>query len=344
MSRRDTLKAALTRREQELPPSNSVVESPENNDAAPPPAPEKKLQHIRSGAVGAMSRTLGNIATAADQAKALIAAGSAVVEIPTDKLDGSFVSDRLPDDGEDYQRLADAIRETGQKSPILVRPNPSNPDRYQIAFGHRRVRVLASLGRPVKAVVQNLTDEELVVIQGQENSARADLSYIERGLFALALEKRGFDRQLIMTALGIEKTQLSRLMSLTHSLPRPLIEAIGPAPKAGRPRWLGLSERLAETKRKDVLNALLESREFKDADTDTRFAKVMTVLSAKSTKKRPEPIKAPNGAKLALLERGTGKVNLVFDEQATPAFADYVAAQLNQLHEEFLKSRRDDQS
>ena len=145
-------------------------------------APEKRLQHIRSGAVGAMGRSLGNIASAADHAKALIAAGSSVVEIPADKIEGSFVADRLLDDGEDFQRLTDAIRESGQKSPILVRPHPLRPESYQIAFGHRRVRVLASLGRPVKAVVQNLTDEELVVIQGQENSARSDLSYIERGL------------------------------------------------------------------------------------------------------------------------------------------------------------------
>jgi len=345
MSRKDTLKAMLTRREHELLPDNSDAEVAENTVIpAAEPVPEKKLQHIRSGAVGAMGRTLGHIASAADQAKALIAAGAAVIEIPADKIESSFVSDRLPDDGEDYQRLTDAIRETGQKSPILVRPHPSHPDRYQIAFGHRRVRVLAALGRPVKAVVQNLTDEELVVIQGQENSARADLSHIERGLFALTLEERGFDRHVIMAALGIEKTQLSRLMSLTRSLPRWLIEAIGPAPKAGRPRWIGLSERLAQTKRIDSLKALLDSREFKEADTDTRFGKVMAALSAKSAKKRPEPIKSQDGAKLAVIERSANKVNIVFDEQAAPDFADYVAAQLSLLHEDYLKARRDQTS
>ncbi|TCQ02644.1 ParB family chromosome partitioning protein [Rhizobium sp. PP-F2F-G36] len=341
MSRKDTLKAMLTRRDHELLPSNLGTDVP---DVGEDHAPEKKLQHIRSGAVGAMSRTLGHIANAADQAKAMIAAGAAVIEIPADRIESSFVSDRLADDGEDYRRLTDAIRETGQKSPILVRPHPSDPDRYQIAFGHRRVRVLAALGRPVRAVVQNLTDEELVVIQGQENSARADLSHIERGLFALALEERGFDRQVIMTALGIEKTQLSRLMSLTHSIPRELIEAIGAAPKAGRPRWVALSERLAQTKRKDVLNSLLESPDFKDADTDVRFAKVMAALSAKSAKKRPEPIKSAAGAKLAVVERSANKVNIVFDEQVAPAFADFVAGQLSEMHEVYLKMRRDEQS
>lgn len=339
MSRKDTLKAMLSRREQELLPGNFEPEQVEHPEE---PAPEKKMQHIRSGAVGAMSRSLGQIANAADQAKALIAAGAAVIEIPTDRIDDSFVADRLKDDGPDYQRLIDAIRESGQKSPILVRPHPTNPDRYQIAFGHRRVRVLASLGLPVKAVVQVLSDEELVVIQGQENSARADLSHIERGLFAVALEERGFDRHVIMSALGIEKTQLSRLMSLTHSLPRALIEAIGPAPKAGRPRWVALSERLAQTDRKDALNTLLDSRDFRSADTDTRFAKVMTALSAQRARKQPETIKTDRGMKIASLERSAGRINMIFDEQTSPAFADYVAGQLAQLHDAYLRTRQQD--
>ena len=231
MSRKDTLKAMLSRRENELPHGNSEDELHEAETT-----PEKKLQHIRSGAVGAMGRSLGNIVTAADQARALIAEGAAVVDITPDKIDSSFVADRLPDDGEGFQQLLEAIRQSGQKSPVLLRPHPEKPDRYQVGFGHRRVRVAAALGRPVKAVVQNLSDEELVVAQGQENASRTDLSYIERGLFAVALEERGFDRQVIMSALGVEKTQLSKLMSVAHSVPRPIIEAIGPAPKAGRPR------------------------------------------------------------------------------------------------------------
>ncbi|WFR99292.1 plasmid partitioning protein RepB [Rhizobium tumorigenes] len=339
MSRKDTLKAMLSRREQELPTGNSTA-----GDPAPQVElqAEKKLHHIRSGAVGAMGRSLGNIASAADQARALIAAGAAVVEIPTDKIEASFISDRLADDGVDLARLTDAIRESGQKSPILVRPHPDKPDSYQIAFGHRRVRVMAALKLPVKAVVQNLSDEELVVIQGQENSARADLSYIERGLFALALEERGFDRRVIMSSLGMEKTQLSKLMSVAHSVPRSLIEAIGSAPKAGRPRWVALAERLADPKRGAALQSLLDSRAFKDADSDSRFGQVMECLAVQKTRKKPEAVKSSAGVRLATLDRGGSKINMVFDEKAAPAFADYVAARLAELHQSYLAERQAD--
>lgn len=339
MSRKDTLKAMLSRRDHELPAGNPADDDTTAGKAVGADSShDAKMQHIRSGAVGAMGRTLGQIANAADQARALIAAGSAVVEIPAEKIEGSFVNDRLPDDGQDFQRLTDAIRESGQKSPILVRPHPDKADFYQIAFGHRRVRVLRALGRPVKAVVQNLTDEELVVIQGQENSARSDLSYIERGLFALALEEKGFDRRIIMSALGMEKTQLSRLMSVAHGLPRSLIEAIGPAPKTGRPRWIALTERLAEKPQSPALSALLQNPQFLQSDSDSRFVKVMTALSVKIEKEKPEPIKAASGVKLAVMERSSSRTTLLFDEKVAPEFADFVAARLQDLHLEYLKS------
>lgn len=332
MTRRDTLKAMLTRRDAELPHGNSEEEA----EFVDSPA-ERKLQHIRSGAVGAMGRTLGSIVSAADQARALIAEGSAVVDIAADKIDSSFVADRLPDDGEGFQDLLDAIRDAGQKSPVLLRPHPDKADRYQVVFGHRRVRVAAALGRPVKAVVQNLSDEELVVAQGQENAQRKDLSYIERGLFALALEDRGFDRQLIMRALGMEKTQLSKLMSVAHSIPRAVIEAIGPAPKAGRPRWMGLSEKLGSSKPK-ALESLLQSRAFREADTDSRFGQVMEVLTAKRKAAKPETIKSIGGQKLATVQRTSKVLSLSFDEKTSAAFGDFVIGRLEELHREYEAS------
>ncbi|MBA8904170.1 plasmid partitioning protein RepB [Phyllobacterium sp. P30BS-XVII] len=348
MSRKDTLKSFLTRRENELPHGNFSQELPHGNLDSDPPnttstdkvETSKPLQHIRSGAVGAMGRSLGQIANAADHARALIASGLAVVDLPTDKLDGSFINDRLANEGVDFDALYQAIKDTGQKSPILVRPHPTVADRYQIAFGHRRVRVLSKLGRTVKAVVQNLTDEELVVIQGQENSARSDLSYIERGLFAVALETRGFDRHVIMSSLGMEKTQLSRLLAIAHSIPRDLAEAIGPAPRAGRPRWVLLAEKLEQLESRTTLDRLINTQEFQNADTDLRFVKVLDAISTKMKRTNVAvPLKSSSGHKIAMISRGRGKSSIVIDDNATPEFADFVASRLSELHQEYLDQR-----
>ena len=72
--------------------------------------------------------------------------------------------------------------------------------RYQVAYGHRRLQAVRLLGRPVRAIIRPLQDIDVVVAQGVENSARQNLSYIERALFALTLEARGFERSVIMRA------------------------------------------------------------------------------------------------------------------------------------------------
>ena len=145
MSRKDALRAMLSRRAEKLPDGNSTP-----RDELVEERIHASSAHIRSGAVGAMGRSLGQIALAADPARALVAAGAAVVEIAANKFDASFVADRLADRGADYDRLLKAIAGSGQRNPILARPHPEQPDRYQIVFGHRRVRVLAELARLIR--------------------------------------------------------------------------------------------------------------------------------------------------------------------------------------------------
>ncbi|ABS70007.1 MAG: plasmid partitioning protein RepB [Xanthobacter sp. 17-67-6] len=331
MSRKDTLKAMLTRRTDELPGGNSSLEL-----AAPTP-----VAHVRSGAVGAMGRSLGQIATAAERARALVASGAAVVDIPAEKLLGSFAQDRLDDEGTEYETLFNAIKESGQKSPILVRPHPDRPDYYQIAYGHRRAKILAKLGRPVRAVVQDLTDEELVVIQGQENSARKDLSYIERGLFAMTLEDQGFDRAVIMSALSMEKTQLSRLLALAKSVPKSVVHAIGPAPKAGRPRWTALAERLSELPDMSRLDEVLADPKFQQADTDQRFVRLFNAIAPNrgAAKPRKVAVKTDAGNKIATVERGGDTVTIIVDADGSREFGEFIAAKLLELYQQFEENK-----
>ena len=148
-------------------------------------------------------------------------------------VDPSFVLDRMATTTEAHSKLVEAIQEHGQQVPILVRPHPVR--RAVIKWPtdteesrRRRTR------RTVRAVVKVLTDEELVVAQGQENNERQDLSFIERSRFARCLEERGFRRDTIMTALSVYKSDLSNMFSVIAKIPEDVIEAIGPAPAIGR--------------------------------------------------------------------------------------------------------------
>ena len=139
-----------------------------------------------------------------------------------------------------------------------MRPHPAVTGRYQVAFGHRRLRAASELGRPVRAVVKQLSDRDLVIAQGQENSARADLSFVERARFARSLEESGYDRETIITALSVDKTTVSRMISVATRIPADIVDAIGPAPGTGRDRWIELSKPYQISGRNRSIEGLLQ--------------------------------------------------------------------------------------
>jgi ParB family chromosome partitioning protein len=245
------------------------------------------------GAFGAVTRTIDDLAARADAARALearLTAAEMVVELDPALVDSSFIADRMETDDESYRALRASISAKGQDSPILVRPHPTAPGRYQVAFGHRRLRAAADLGRSVRCIVKPLNDRDLVIAQGQENSARADLSFIERGRFAQALEEGGYDRETIMQALTIDKTTLSRLITVVNRLPTDIVEAVGPAPAAGRDRWVELAAIYAERAVERPVDPLLESAEFMGAPSDMRFEMLFEHLSRVEARP-PQPVR-----------------------------------------------------
>ncbi|MFE1601708.1 plasmid partitioning protein RepB [Methylobacterium sp. ID0610] len=345
-TRKDALRAALTARGRatppdELPPGNPP-EAPSAEGVDSPAGPPRTA--VRSGAVGAMGRALGRIASAAEEARAMVAAGDRIVELDPALIEPSFVSDRLGVSAEDDAALIEQVRERGQQVPILVRPHPEQANRYQVAYGHRRLRAALALGRLVRAVVKPLTDEDLVVAQGQENSARTDLSYIERATFAVTLEDRGFERSVIMAALSMEKTQLSRLIAVGRAVPAAIVAAIGPAPKTGRPRWSALVEALARSDADAIVTRTLASDEFRALDSDARFVRLLTALTTAPERVR-DGGRGPDGAVIAWtnpagravvrIDRTPRRTQLTVDDVAEPEFGAFLVESLPDLYAAF---------
>jgi ParB family transcriptional regulator, chromosome partitioning protein len=279
------------------------------------PAVTRKPMPRGVGVVGAMSESFEAMAADLRQAKEKIATGDLVVEIPTDLIDPSFITDRIGDGG-DMEEFVVSIRDHGQRTPILLRPHPETAGRYQIAFGHRRYRALKILGRPVKALIKPLTDDELVVAQGQENQSRLDLSYIERAIFAARLESRKFQRDVICSALNIDKTEVSRMISVATGLPDELIEAIGPAQKTGRRKWMELAKTVEaldwQSGKERVLTICREG----GADSDERFDLVLRSLSRHQP--TPDPDKRSTTAPSFKVDKKPGVIRIRFDETNLP--------------------------
>ena len=295
------------------------------------------------GAIGAVSRSVELLKLQAAEAVRLqeqLASGQAVVELDPDLVDASPVPDRLGVSAQAESDLLASVAEHGQQVAILVRPHPGVSGRFQAAYGHRRLKVARQLGQPVRAVIKALTDEQLVVAQGVENSVRADLSFIERALYAAALEAAGHKRDTIMAALGIDKTALSKLIAVPSRVSRELIEAIGPAPKTGRDRWLALAELLEKGSERAI--AVCSTDQFKAAVSDKRFELVFSAVLRKQPKAKSSGasvIKDDKGARIGRLEETPRELVIALDRKALPGFDVFLKEALPALLEEFRRQQ-----
>ncbi len=303
------------------------------------------------GAVGAMGRSLERLTSevvSARVAEDQLKSGTVAVDLDPGLVDPSPAPDRLPVlDAPSEASFIEVIRAQGQQTPILVRPHPAVRGRYQVAFGHRRLRAAAALGRPVRALVRTLTDAELVVAQGQENNAREDLSFIERAAFALTLERLGHGRDVIMAALLVDKTELSRLIAVRRGVPDFVVAAIGPAPKAGRRRWMSLADRLASPDMQARATEIVAEDPFAALPSDLRFVRVFEAV--KPVPSRAPPIapaansaaaeRAADARGLARIERTPTSVGLIIDETRHPAFGDFLVARLPELFAAFQREQ-----
>jgi len=302
---------------------------------------------VRSAPVGGITKTLGNITQKFERAQDIekqLAEGQTIVEFDPALIDGSFISDRLGIDPVELAELIGQIKDHGQQVPILVRPHAEVKGRYQVAYGHRRLAAVKELGIKVRAVIRELSDDQLVVSQGQENNARTNLSYMERALFAVRLEDRTFSRDTIMAALGIDKAALSKMISVVRQIPIELIEAIGAAPEVGRRRWMEFADLLPKAKGKELI-ALLSADNSRTLSSDQRFQMVVDALNGKPHKAKEAPRTqawAPVDKSGSVSLNGTQKkASISIKADYGLEFAEFITGQLDGLYEAFRKSKRE---
>ena len=309
------------------------------------PTADDHRQHVTYkgiGALGAVTRSIDALAAKADAAKeieAKLMAGEVVIELEPDQIEESFISDRLAHSDQQFQELVEAMRVRGQDSPILVRPHPTRQGVYQIAFGHRRAKAARLLGRPVRAVVRALSDRDHVIAQGQENSARADLSFLERATFAGELETRGFDRETIMAALSADKTTISKMLSVVNRIPKAVRAGIGPALAIGRDRWHELATRFDEPANEDRAVEFLARDRVKARSPEERFNLVSNHLA-----KSEVPMAVHKPAAPAIWERRNVKASIkangrqytiALKAAEAAAFGAYITRNLDRLYEAY---------
>ena len=174
----------------------------------------------------------------------------------------------------------------------------------------------------------------------QENSARKDLTFIEKALFAARLEQGGYTRDIIMAALTVDKTALSRLISSAVKIPADLIESIGAAPAIGRDRWVELSTRLERRGALEAARAVVEKESFGSLTSDQRFERIFAAVAMSSPKKqelRPTALKADDGVRFGSAKNDDRTLMLSIDKKIAGDFATYLLDALPELYGAFKR-------
>ncbi|WP_134682123.1 plasmid partitioning protein RepB [Paracoccus ravus] len=271
--------------------------------------------------------------------------GHRIWELDPEQIADDRKADRL--DPKDVEDLRLSIEAVGQTVPILVRRDPADSDRYLLVYGRRRLEAVRASERvdKVRAMIAAMDDKSALRAQASENTARRDLSFIERALFAQELTEAGFGTQIeVAEVLNVTKSAISMALSVARAVGRDLAQAIGPAHGIGRPRWEALVKDLDTTN--PDLTGLIELAQETRTQTDvevadpsvaafeaiTRRLRKLAALPASAERKAAERLTLAGkpAGKISRTKNGL-RVDLRIDD---PKFADWLQNEVGNAIEE----------
>jgi ParB family chromosome partitioning protein len=213
-----------------------------------------------------------------------------------------------------------------------------------IVYGHRRARAARELGIKVRAVIKPLEDIAHVIAQGQENTARADLTFIEKSLFAKKLVTSGMTKDTIKTALTVDDTLLSRMLSVADNVPVAILDAVGSAKGVGRDRWEDVKKLVADPTRAKWAIDFVGSDGFRAVSVGARFNALLEHL--KKFNRPQKPASKPVEKSWALAEkavavstRDAGRAfTLSLKSKDASRFGAFLSEQLESLYQDFQRT------
>lgn len=159
---------------------------------------------------------------------------------------------------EQLDSLAASIREKGVIQPLIVRPLPGDPERFQIVAGERRWRA-AQMAQvhELPVLVRDFSDAEVLEIAIIENIQRADLNAVEEALgYKQLIDRFGHTQEKVAEALGKSRSHIANMLRLL-SLPDEVLRFVRDGKlSAGHARALITLPNALELAREAVMKGL----------------------------------------------------------------------------------------
>lgn len=243
-----------------------------------------------------------------------------VLELDPLAIDSSAWANRHDDSytGDAFTKLKEEIASAGGNvQPIKVRPKVGHAGRYEVVFGHRRLRACRELGIKVKALVVPVTDHDLFIEMDRENREREDLRPFEQGrMYSRALAEGLFKSQgQLARETGANPALVSMAIKIAE-LPDTVLHAF-PSPLDIQYRW---AKPLAEMVEKyperlgDNITKLDDKKRSGDVGAAAVFAMLTSVSDQRTTNAAPDLIRNAAGVVLAEVTRKGGRLGITFSK------------------------------
>jgi ParB family transcriptional regulator, chromosome partitioning protein len=237
-----------------------------------------------------------------------------------------------------FTEFVEEIRRNGQQSPALLRPHPTEGGRFEVCFGHRRLFACRSLGTPLRAVVQVLSEAQMASAAYSENAHRESVStleqsralakYVERGVFS--------SKQALADALNVSRSHVSNLTSFAE-IPDRVLEALGDWRKCTFRDASNLLRMIRDPDRNGQLNEAAEHLIAGDSQLGFHV-RLAVLLGQKAATPPTEDCRDESGRLVAERKRRKHSTAISFSVRHGEGFADFVWGKMPSLVEEFNRS------
>lgn len=182
----------------------------------------------------------GLAALLGEAASATIAESPGVRALAIDLLEPSPYQPRRAVDPASLDELAASIRARGVLQPLLARPHPDMPARYQIVAGERRWRAAQRAGlHEVPVLVRPLSDVEAMAAALVENLQRQDLNPIEEAEgYRRLIDEFSLSQEALGDAVGKSRSHIANTLRLLNLPSRVQAEVRAGGLTAGHARAL----------------------------------------------------------------------------------------------------------
>ncbi|KQM82017.1 ParB/RepB/Spo0J family partition protein [Agromyces sp. Leaf222] len=167
--------------------------------------------------------TVAVVEQAADDAGLLNVPGARLARLNPEDIVPNAAQPRSVFDPDDLAELVHSVREFGVLQPIVVRPHPDQPGKYELVMGERRLRATKAAGLDsIPAVVKDTANEDMLRDALLENLHRSQLNPLEEAsAYQQLLADFGITQEELANRIGRSRPQISNTLRLLK-LPEPV--------------------------------------------------------------------------------------------------------------------------